>query len=140
MAIEILRTGKSIPCLENICTSAEAVLAVFGDCADKTEDVVEVARRVLDTLKLLHNMQTTLSKLAGEQRAELEQAMQDVNNLIEEVKKDNITFPSSPTKYEAGTLQTAEVVGFSESIKFIEDVGIKNIMKHENSKKLSIHT
>ena len=51
--------------------------------------------------------------------------------MIEEVKKDNITFPSSPTKYEAGTLQTAEVVGFSESIKFIEDVGIKNIMKHE---------
>ena len=51
--------------------------------------------------------------------------------MIEEVRKDNITFPSSPTKFEAGTLQTAEVVGFSESIKFIEDVGIKNIMKHE---------
>ena len=51
--------------------------------------------------------------------------------MIEEVKKDNITFPGSPTKYEAGTLQTAEVVGFSESIKFIEDVGIKNIIKHE---------
>ena len=51
--------------------------------------------------------------------------------MIEEVNKDNITFPKSPTKYEAGTLQTAEVVGFSESIKFIENVGIKNIMKHE---------
>ena len=51
--------------------------------------------------------------------------------MIEEVKKDNITFPRSPTKYEAGTLQTAEVVGFSESIRFIQDVGIKNIMQHE---------
>ena len=51
--------------------------------------------------------------------------------MIEEVKKDNITYPQSPTKYEAGTLQTAEVVGFSESIKFIEDIGIKNIMEHE---------
>ncbi len=51
--------------------------------------------------------------------------------MIEEVKKDKITFPGSPTKFEAGTLQTAEVVGFSESIKFIEDVGIKNIMDHE---------
>ncbi len=51
--------------------------------------------------------------------------------MIEEVKKDHITFPGSPTKYEAGTLQTAEVVGFSESLKFIEDVGIKNIMEHE---------
>ena len=51
--------------------------------------------------------------------------------MIEEVKKDTITFPGSPTKYEAGTLQTAEVVGFSESIRFIQDVGIKNIMQHE---------
>ena len=51
--------------------------------------------------------------------------------MIEEVKKDNITFPGSPTKYEAGTLQTAEVVGFSESIRFMQDVGIKNIMQHE---------
>ena len=51
--------------------------------------------------------------------------------MIEEVKKDQITFPGSPTKYEAGTLQTAEVVGFSESLKFIKDVGIKNIMQHE---------
>ena len=47
-------------------------------------------------------------------------------------QQDIITFPESPTKYEAGTLQTAEVVGFSESIKFIEDIGIKNIMNHEN--------
>ena len=51
--------------------------------------------------------------------------------MIEEVKKDKITFPGSPTKYEAGTLQTAEVVGFSESIRFMENIGIKNIMKHE---------
>ncbi len=51
--------------------------------------------------------------------------------MIEEVKKDNVTFPGSPTKYEAGTLQTAEVVGFSESIRFIQDVGIKNIIQHE---------
>ena len=52
--------------------------------------------------------------------------------MIEEVKKDSITFPGSPTKFEAGTLQTAEVVGFSESIRFIQDIGIKNIMTHEN--------
>tara|TARA_Y100001936_G_scaffold31161_1_gene29203 strand:- start:393 stop:1610 length:1218 start_codon:yes stop_codon:yes gene_type:complete len=52
--------------------------------------------------------------------------------MIEEVKKNSITFPGSPTKFEAGTLQTAEVVGFSESIKFIQGIGIKNIMTHEN--------
>ena len=29
-------------------------------------------------------------------------------------------------------MQTADVVAFSESIKFIEDLGIKNIQSHEN--------
>ena len=48
------------------------------------------------------------------------------------VKKDNITFAESPTKFEAGTTQTAEVVSFAESINFIEKLGIKNIASHEN--------
>ena len=52
--------------------------------------------------------------------------------MIDEVKKDNITFADSPTKFEAGTLQTAEVVAFAESISFIEKLGIKNIAAHEN--------
>ena len=51
--------------------------------------------------------------------------------MIKEVKKDKITFAESPNKYEAGTLQTAEVVAFAESIKFIKNIGIKNIMEHE---------
>tara|TARA_B100001250_G_scaffold239745_1_gene206039 strand:- start:772 stop:1989 length:1218 start_codon:yes stop_codon:yes gene_type:complete len=51
--------------------------------------------------------------------------------MIDEVKKEEITFPGSPTKFEAGTLQTAEVVGFSESIRFIEKIGIENIFNHE---------
>ncbi len=51
--------------------------------------------------------------------------------MIEDVKKDSITFPGSPTRFEAGTLQTAEVVSFSESIKFIENIGIDKIMEHE---------
>ena len=51
--------------------------------------------------------------------------------MINEVKKDKITFAESPNKYEAGTLQTAEVVAFAESIKFIKNIGIKNIMEHE---------
>ena len=52
--------------------------------------------------------------------------------MISEVKKDNVTFAESPTKFEAGTMQTAEVVAFSESINFINKVGIKNIENHEN--------
>ena len=51
--------------------------------------------------------------------------------MIREVKKDNITYAELPNKYEAGTMPTAEVVTFSESIKFLEEVGIKNIISHE---------
>jgi cysteine desulfurase/selenocysteine lyase len=52
--------------------------------------------------------------------------------MIDEVMKDNITFADAPTKFEAGTLQTAEVVAFAESINFIKKLGIKNIAAHEN--------
>ena len=52
--------------------------------------------------------------------------------MINEVKKDDITFAESPTKFESGTMQTAEVVSFAESINFIEKLGIKNIASHEN--------
>jgi cysteine desulfurase/selenocysteine lyase len=52
--------------------------------------------------------------------------------MIDEVKKDSITFADSPNKFEAGTMQTAEVVAFAEAINFIEKLGIKNITAHEN--------
>jgi len=52
--------------------------------------------------------------------------------MIDDVTKDNITFADAPTKFEAGTMQTAEVVAFAEAINFIEKLGIKNIATHEN--------
>ena len=52
--------------------------------------------------------------------------------MIDDVKKDSITFADAPTKFEAGTMQTAEVVAFAEAINFIEKLGIKNIAAHEN--------
>ena len=55
----------------------------------------------------------------------------DVKDLLT-AKKDNITFAETPAKFEAGTMQTAEVVSFAESINFIEKLGIKNIASHEN--------
>jgi cysteine desulfurase/selenocysteine lyase len=51
--------------------------------------------------------------------------------MISEVKKDKITYASVPEKYEAGTMPTAEVVAFNESIKFMQSIGIENIRKHE---------
>ena len=51
--------------------------------------------------------------------------------MINEVKKDGISYAETPTKFEAGTMQTAEVVAFSESLKLINKVGFENISKHE---------
>ena len=51
--------------------------------------------------------------------------------MINEVKKENISYAETPTKFEAGTMQTAEVVAFGESIKLIDTLGIKNIYEHE---------
>jgi cysteine desulfurase / selenocysteine lyase len=53
--------------------------------------------------------------------------------MIDEVKKDKITYAEGPTKFEAGTGQTAEVVSFIESLNFIEKIGIQNILSHENN-------
>ncbi|MFL2889426.1 MAG: aminotransferase class V-fold PLP-dependent enzyme [Pelagibacteraceae bacterium] len=52
--------------------------------------------------------------------------------MIDEVTKNKVTYGDLPTKFEAGTGQTAEVVSFSESINFIEKIGINNILSHEN--------
>ena len=47
--------------------------------------------------------------------------------MINEVKKEDITFADAYTKFEAGTMQTAEVISFAESINFIEKFGIEFI-------------
>ena len=52
--------------------------------------------------------------------------------MISEVNKNQITYAPLPEKYEAGTMPTAEVVAFNESIKFMQSIGMDNIIKHEN--------
>ena len=47
------------------------------------------------------------------------------------VKKEDIGYGDLPNKYEAGTMATAQVIAFDESIKFIKKIGIDNIAKHE---------
>jgi len=51
--------------------------------------------------------------------------------MIREVKKVSISYGELPNKYEAGTMATAQVIAFGESIKFINKIGIENIEKHE---------
>jgi len=52
--------------------------------------------------------------------------------MIGEVKKEGITYGELPNKFEAGTMATAQVIAFNESIKFLNKIGIDNIVKHEN--------
>ena len=52
--------------------------------------------------------------------------------MISEVKKEKIIYAPIPEKYEAGTMPTAEVITFNESIKFVESIGMDNLIKHEN--------
>ena len=51
--------------------------------------------------------------------------------MIKEVKKDSISYGELPNKYEAGTMATAQVIAFDQSIKFLEKIGMNNIVKHE---------
>ena len=51
--------------------------------------------------------------------------------MIGEVKKEGITYGDLPNKYEAGTMATAQVIAFNESIKFLNKIGMDNIIKHE---------
>jgi len=51
--------------------------------------------------------------------------------MIKEVKKEGISYGDLPNKYEAGTMATAQVIAFNESIKFLEKIGIENIVNHE---------
>jgi len=51
--------------------------------------------------------------------------------MISEVNKDKISYAPLPEKYEAGTMPTAEVVAFNESIKFMQSIGIENLINHE---------
>ena len=47
------------------------------------------------------------------------------------LKKIVVSYGDLPNKYEAGTMATAQVIAFDQSIKFLEKVGIENIVKHE---------
>jgi cysteine desulfurase/selenocysteine lyase len=45
------------------------------------------------------------------------------------------TWKESPYKFETGTPPIAEAIGFASAIKYIESIGINNIIKHERTLK-----
>ena len=69
--------------------------------------------------------------IKGKEESDIKEIVNDFLDMIKEVKKDNISYGDLPNKYEAGTMATAQVVAFDQSIKFLEKIGMNNIIQHE---------
>lgn len=52
--------------------------------------------------------------------------------MIREVTFEKTTFNDIPFKFEAGTPNIADVIGFQKALEFINGLGKKNIVEHEN--------
>ncbi|MBK4141594.1 cysteine desulfurase [Corynebacterium macginleyi] len=52
-------------------------------------------------------------------------------SMIEVVKMEETTFAEPPTRFEAGTQMTSQVVGLGAAVKFLGEVGMDNIHAHE---------
>lgn len=52
-------------------------------------------------------------------------------DMIKEVFKFNTNYNEVPYKFEAGTPNIADVVGFNAAIEYLEKIGMENIRKHE---------
>lgn len=52
-------------------------------------------------------------------------------SMIEVVKMEGSTFAEPPTRFEAGTQMTSQVVGLGAAVKFLSEVGMEAIHAHE---------
>jgi len=52
--------------------------------------------------------------------------------MIKEVTFEKTTFNDIPFKFEAGTPNIADVIAFEKALEFINEIGKKNIVAHEN--------
>ena len=51
-------------------------------------------------------------------------------DMNEDVEKVDSTWKRSPQKFEAGTMPIASVIGLSEAIKYLENIGLETIHQH----------
>lgn len=51
--------------------------------------------------------------------------------IVKEVTKQDSSFQNSPTKFEAGTPNIADIIAFQEALKYLNTVGLDKIEKHE---------
>ena len=53
--------------------------------------------------------------------------------MIEYVTREEATYAELPHKFEAGTVNAGDAVGLGEAIKYIQNIGLENIQKHDNA-------
>lgn len=53
-------------------------------------------------------------------------------DMIDHVWYDNTTFDEPPARFEAGTPAIVQAVGLAAALKFMDDIGLENIMAHED--------
>ncbi len=51
--------------------------------------------------------------------------------MIKSVRKDEVRWEDPPEKFEAGTPNIAGAVGLAEAVRYLENIGMKNIERHE---------
>ncbi len=52
-------------------------------------------------------------------------------DMIKEVHKDNTIFNELPYRFEGGTPNIADVIGFNAALEYLQDLGMENIRHHE---------
>lgn len=52
-------------------------------------------------------------------------------DMIKNVYKDKIIYNDPPYKYEAGTPNIADVIGFSKALDYLEEIDMSNVFQHE---------
>ncbi len=52
-------------------------------------------------------------------------------DMIKEVHKENTSFNDLPYRFEAGTPNIADVIGFSAALDYLNEIGMNNIRSHE---------
>ena len=52
-------------------------------------------------------------------------------DMIKEVHKKNTSFNDLPYKFEAGTPNIADVIGFSAALDYLTNIGMENVRRHE---------
>ena len=52
-------------------------------------------------------------------------------DMIKEVHKENTVFNDLPYRFEGGTPNIADVIGFSSAIKYLNKIGMDNVRDHE---------